>query len=51
MDVFYARLFGPPRPRSQSLFAGADLKRQKAMLLDALVLLRKSLRDLDAIEP
>ena len=33
------------------LFAHADLKKQKAMLLGTLVLLRKSLRDLDAIVP
>jgi methyl-accepting chemotaxis protein len=33
------------------LFAGTDLKKQKTMLLGTLVLLRKSLRDLDAIVP
>ena len=33
------------------LFARTDLQRQKTMLLGALVLLRKSLRDLDAIVP
>ena len=33
------------------LFAGTDMKRQKTMLLGTLVLLRKSLRDLDAIVP
>jgi hemoglobin-like flavoprotein len=33
------------------LFASTDLKRQKTMLLGTLVLLRKSLRDLDAILP
>ena len=40
-----------PRPPSEPLFASTDLPRQKAMLLGALVLLRKSLRDLDAIVP
>jgi hemoglobin-like flavoprotein len=33
------------------LFAGTDLQRQKAMLLGTLVLLRKSLRNLDSIVP
>ena len=50
MDVFYARLFDAA-PAVRPLFAGTDLKRQKAMLLSALVLVRKSLRDLDAIAP
>jgi len=50
VDVFYARLF-TVAPAVQPLFAGTDLNRQKAMLLGALVLLRKSLRDLDAIVP
>ena len=50
MDVFYARLF-ETAPAVKPLFAGTDLKRQKAMLLATLVLLRKSLRDLDAIVP
>jgi hemoglobin-like flavoprotein len=50
MDVFYARLFAAA-PAVQPLFAGTDLKRQKAMLLGTLVLLRKSLRDLDPIVP
>ena len=50
MDVFYTRLFATA-PAVQPLFAGTDLKRQKGMLLGALVLLRKSLRDLDAIVP
>jgi hemoglobin-like flavoprotein len=38
-------------PAVKPLFANTDLKRQKAMLLGTLVLLRKSLRDLDAIVP
>jgi len=50
MDVFYARLFAAA-PAVKPLFAGTDLKRQKGMLLAALVLLRRSLRDLDAITP
>ena len=50
MDTFYARLFAAA-PAVKPLFAGTDLARQKAMLLAALVLLRKSLRDLDAIVP
>jgi hemoglobin-like flavoprotein len=50
MDEFYARLF-EAAPAVKPLFAGTDLKRQKAMLLGTLVLLRKSLRDLDAIVP
>jgi len=50
MDVFYARLF-EAAPAVRPLFAGTDLRRQKAMLLSALVLVRKSLRDLDAIVP
>jgi len=50
MDVFYARLF-TTAPAVKPLFAGADIRRQKAMLLGALVLVRKSLRDLDRIVP
>ncbi len=50
MDVFYARLFAAA-PAVKPLFAGTDLKKQKAMLLGTLVLLRKSLRNLDAIVP
>jgi len=50
MDVFYARLFAVA-PAVQPLFAGTDLRRQKAMLLAALVLLRRSLHDLEALTP
>ena len=50
MDVFYARLFATA-PDVKPLFARTDIQRQKTMLLGALVLLRKSLRDLDAIVP
>jgi hypothetical protein len=48
MDEFYKGLF-EAAPAVMPLFAGTDLKRQKAMLLGTLVLLRKSLRDPDAI--
>jgi hemoglobin-like flavoprotein len=50
VDTFYARLFAAA-PAVEPLFAGTELSRQKAKLLAALVLLRKSLRDLDAIVP
>jgi hemoglobin-like flavoprotein len=50
MDVFYARLFAAA-PAVKPLFVATDLKRQKTMLLGTLVLLRKSLRDLEAIVP
>jgi hemoglobin-like flavoprotein len=48
MDVFYAKLF-ETAPAVKPLFARTDLKKQKAMLLGTLVLLRKSLRDLDSV--
>ncbi len=50
MDRFYSDLFAAA-PAVRPLFAGTDLRRQKGMLLAALVLLRTSLRDLDAIVP
>jgi hemoglobin-like flavoprotein len=50
VDTFYARLFAAA-PAVRPLFAGTDLPRQKQMLLATLVLLRKSLRDLDRIVP
>jgi methyl-accepting chemotaxis protein len=50
VDDFYERLFAAA-PAVRPLFAETDLKRQKSMLLATLVLLRKSLRDLDAIVP
>jgi hemoglobin-like flavoprotein len=50
MDSFYRRLFATA-PAVKPLFAGTDLRRQKAMLLSALVLVRTSLRDLEAIVP
>jgi methyl-accepting chemotaxis protein len=50
MDLFYRRLF-EAAPAVIPLFAATDLRRQKTMLLGTLVLLRKSLRHLDAIVP
>lgn len=50
MDEFYRRLF-ETAPAVKPLFATADMKGQKTMLLGTLVLLRKSLRNLDAIVP
>jgi hemoglobin-like flavoprotein len=49
MDEFYGRLFAAA-PAVRPLFP-ADMAKQKTMLLGALVLLRKSLRNLDAIAP
>jgi hemoglobin-like flavoprotein len=50
VERFYARLF-ETAPAVVPLFAGTDMARQRQMLLGALVLLRKSLRDLDRIVP
>ena len=50
VESFYERLF-TVAPAVRPLFAGTDLKRQKGMLLAALVLLRKSLRDLESVTP
>jgi len=50
IDLFYAKLFAAA-PAVRPLFAHTDLRRQKAMLLATLVLLRRSLRDLDAVVP
>ena len=50
MDIFYARLFAGPLSSSRCSPAQICAAR-RAMLLPALVLLRKSLRDLDAIVP
>jgi hemoglobin-like flavoprotein len=49
MDEFFSRLFSAA-PAVRPLFPN-DMKRQKTMLLGVLVLLRKSLRNLDAIVP
>jgi methyl-accepting chemotaxis protein len=50
VDTFYARLFAAA-PSVEPLFAGTDMRRQKAKLLATLVLVRNSLRDLDALVP
>jgi hemoglobin-like flavoprotein len=50
VDIFYTRLF-EAAPAVKPLFARTDLRKQKSMLLATLVLLRKSLRDLDSIAP
>ncbi|MDA0167774.1 globin domain-containing protein [Solirubrobacter taibaiensis] len=50
MEIFYADLFAAA-PAVQPLFAGTDMQRQRSMLLAALGLLRRSLRNLDAILP
>ena len=50
MDRFYVRLFAAA-PAVAPLFAATDMRRQKQKLLAALVLLRRSLRDLDAVVP
>jgi hemoglobin-like flavoprotein len=49
MDEFYSRLFAAA-PAVRPLFPN-DMRRQKTMLLGTLVLLRKSLRNLDGIAP
>jgi hemoglobin-like flavoprotein len=49
MDEFYSRLFAAA-PAVKPLFP-VDMRRQKTMLLGALVLLRKSLRDFETIAP
>jgi hemoglobin-like flavoprotein len=48
--VFYSRLFAAD-PALRPLFARTDMARQRSMLLAALVLVRKSLRDLAALVP
>jgi hemoglobin-like flavoprotein len=48
--VFYGNLFVRV-PQVRPLFAHVEMKKQRAMLLEALVLLRKSLRNLDALVP
>jgi methyl-accepting chemotaxis protein len=50
VETFYRRLFAAA-PSVRPLFAVTDMPRQKAKLLATLVLLRKSLPDLDAIVP
>jgi methyl-accepting chemotaxis protein len=50
VDIFYTRLF-ETAPAVEPLFANTDLGKQRSMLLATLVLLRKSLRDLESIAP
>ena len=50
MDAFYSRLFAAA-PAVRPLFAHTDMRKQKAMLLGALVLVRRSLRNLPSIVP
>ena len=50
VDIFYSNLFAVA-PSVKPLFDVTDMAKQHAMLLSALVLLRKSLRDLDAVVP
>ena len=50
MEIFYANLFAAA-PAVQPLFGHTDMARQRAMLLSALVLLRRSLRGIDAAVP
>src|SRR5215468_10135289 len=50
VDRFYDRLF-LAAPELRPLFAATDMVRQRQMLLGALVLLRKSLRNLAGIVP
>jgi methyl-accepting chemotaxis protein len=49
VETFYARLFAAA-PAVRPLFSD-DMRRQHAMLLKTLVLVRKSLRDLDSVVP
>ncbi|MDA0164776.1 globin domain-containing protein [Solirubrobacter ginsenosidimutans] len=48
--IFYADLFAVA-PSVKPMFEGVEMPRQRAMLLSALVLLRKSLRDLEPVVP
>lgn len=50
VEIFYRGLF-EAAPAVRPLFAGADPRNQRTKLLATLVLLRKSLRDLNAIAP
>jgi hemoglobin-like flavoprotein len=50
MRKFYDRLF-EVAPSVQPLFADVDMERQRQALLDMLLVLRESLRDLDDIVP
>jgi hemoglobin-like flavoprotein len=48
--TFYRRLFTLD-PELQALFAGTDMETQRGMLLSALVLVRRSLRDPERLVP
>lgn len=50
IKTFYARLF-EAAPSVEPLFAKVDMERQRQALLNMLVVLRESLRDLDDIVP
>jgi methyl-accepting chemotaxis protein len=50
VDIFYAKVFAEA-PEVQPLFAQVDMARQKQSLLNTLLVLRESLRDLSEIEP
>jgi len=50
VERFYDRVFATA-PELKSLFGDTNMVRQRQMLLGALVLLRKSLRNLNAIVP
>jgi hemoglobin-like flavoprotein len=50
VDLFYTKLL-ERRPDLAPLFDGVDTRQQRAMVLGTFVLLRKSLRDLESIEP
>jgi methyl-accepting chemotaxis protein len=50
MKKFYDRLF-EAAPSVQPLFADVDMDRQRQALLNMLIVLRESLRDLDDIAP
>jgi methyl-accepting chemotaxis protein len=47
-EIFYSRLFAAA-PEVAPLFAGTNMEEQRAKLLATLVVLRRSLRDLDAV--
>jgi methyl-accepting chemotaxis protein len=47
-EIFYARLF-VAAPELAPLFAGANMEEQRAKLLATLLVLRKSLRDLEGL--
>ena len=50
LDTFYAKLFAVA-PGLRARFTDSDLNAQRTMLLSAIVLLGRSLRDLDALAP